>query len=63
LTYAFLSPSSFLVCIELGEAARPVDWKNNPVVAAFVTFVVFAGGRFSEFRFSAGSLSSYEHAG
>jgi hypothetical protein len=51
------------VCIELGEAARPVDWKNNPVVAAFVTFVVFAGGRFSEFRFSAGSLSSYEHAG
>jgi len=32
LTYAFLSPSSFWLCIELGKAARPVDWKNNPAV-------------------------------
>jgi len=52
------------MCIELGEAARPVDWKNNPAVWQLLLLQLFiAGGRFSEFRFSAGLLSNCEHSG
>jgi hypothetical protein len=50
------------MCIELGEAARPVDWKNNPAIwqLLLLKLIVLAEG----FQSSASlPVCSSQHAG